>query len=968
MMEFSIPTAMAITSIISFIIAVFMVLIPVESDSNMTISSYRLLASGYICNGLRVIAQLMVLGGHRHLFIISDLLYIGFVSCIWLGVRSYINPRPFHARLLALPILMVLWVFVARSVDMRLPWLALPDHMAGAVLFGLSGHHFWKLHQDQENKELLILGILLWLQGLSTITYPFNRMTWWAPYGFSTLAFLGTAIGLGLMVAALREKQRWLNKEKTFTRALLDNQIEGVVACDENGDLVLFNRTLAKWQGMDALKLPKEQWAEHYDLFEADGTTPLETHAIPLVRTFNGEVIHDIGLVICAKNQPPRHVLCNGSPILDEMNRKLGAVVVLHDITKQRHDSERLQDTVQRMELATTSSRIGVWDWNLQDGTMIWDDRMFELYGATRGEIHGSVQDWKDGLHPEDIDRAVAECEAAIRGEAQFDTDFRVQQKNGAVLWIHANATVIRDATGRPLRMIGLNRDITERKHGEAQLQERERLLGLFIQNAPAAIAMLDLDMRYIFASRRWFQDYRLESQDIIGRSHYEVFPEIPDRWKEIHRRCLAGATESCEEDPFPRSDGLLDWVKWSIRPWLNSSNQIGGIIIMSEMVTQRKLAEDAVRKISVAVEQSPVTVVITDVQGRIEYVNPKFTEVTGYAAAEAIGQNPRILKSGHFSSENYRDLWATITNGKTWEGEFHNKKKNGVLFWEAATIAPIKDSFGKIINFVAIKEDITEFKRVEAERKVAEAEVRRLNEDLEQRVKDRTTQLEAANKEMEAFSYSVSHDLRAPLRSIDGFSQVLLEDYPDRLDEEGKRYLTRIRLGTQRMGHLIDDLLKLSKTSRAELTTSECDLSSLCCRVAGNLAELNPERRVKVTIQPGMLVQADLRLMQVVLENLLGNAWKFTSRQRDPRVEAGEMAGPDGKRTFFIRDNGAGFDMAFVGKLFNAFQRLHATSEFEGTGIGLAIVQRIIHRHGGRVWAEAEMGKGATFFFTLPG
>jgi signal transduction histidine kinase/PAS domain-containing protein len=253
------------------------------------------------------------------------------------------------------------------------------------------------------------------------------------------------------------------------------------------------------------------------------------------------------------------------------------------------------------------------------------------------------------------------------------------------------------------------------------------------------------------------------------------------------------------------------------------------------------------------------------------------------------------------------------------------------------------------------------------SEKNAAEAEVRRLNENLEKRVQARTTQLEIANREIEAFSYSVSHDLRTPLRSIDGFARILEEDHRDQLDESGRHHLSRIHLAAQRMGTLIDDLLKLAKTTRSELTVSDCHLSSLCSRATANLADLTPERKVEVSIRPGMRVQADPNLMQVVLENLLGNAWKFTIKSQDPRIWAGELIAPDGERVFFVRDNGAGFDMAQAGRLFTAFQRLHAASEFEGTGIGLAIVQRIIHRHGGRIWAEAEPGNGATFFFTIP-
>jgi light-regulated signal transduction histidine kinase (bacteriophytochrome) len=234
--------------------------------------------------------------------------------------------------------------------------------------------------------------------------------------------------------------------------------------------------------------------------------------------------------------------------------------------------------------------------------------------------------------------------------------------------------------------------------------------------------------------------------------------------------------------------------------------------------------------------------------------------------------------------------------------------------------------------------------------------------------LEERTLQLQAATQELEAFSYSVSHDLRSPLRSIDGFSQALLEDCPALLDATGLDYLTRIRRGAQRMSQLLDDLLKLSRVSRNELQLDDQDLSALCLQVLDGLQRDAPERRVELRVQAGLRVRADGRLLQAALEHLLGNAWKFTAHTPAPRIEVGATATPGGERAFFVRDNGAGFDPAYAGKLFSPFQRLHPATEFEGSGIGLAIVQRILRRHQGRVWAEAASGAGATFFFWLPG
>jgi light-regulated signal transduction histidine kinase (bacteriophytochrome) len=236
---------------------------------------------------------------------------------------------------------------------------------------------------------------------------------------------------------------------------------------------------------------------------------------------------------------------------------------------------------------------------------------------------------------------------------------------------------------------------------------------------------------------------------------------------------------------------------------------------------------------------------------------------------------------------------------------------------------------------------------------------------DLEQKVRERTAQLEAANKELEAFSYSVSHDLRAPLRGIDGFSKALLEDYGDKLDEKGNEFLNRVRTAAQRMAELIDNLLGLSQVTRGELIRKQVDLSALARSVAAELKQGEPGRVVEFDVTNDVLVEGDPKLLLIVIENLFGNAWKFTSKHSHARVKFG-VSNENGETIYYVRDDGAGFDMAYAGKLFGAFQRLHQPIEFQGTGIGLATVGRIIRRHGGRVWAEGEVEKGATFSFTL--
>lgn len=398
-----------------------------------------------------------------------------------------------------------------------------------------------------------------------------------------------------------------------------------------------------------------------------------------------------------------------------------------------------------------------------------------------------------------------------------------------------------------------------------------------------------------------------------------------------------------------------------------HSGSELGGLAQafdnMADTLEQRdaQLRTSETRLANI-VNNAGDAIISVDEEQRVVAYNRAAEQIFGHAPAAALGQSlDMLLPAGIGASHREhvrafgREAGATRVMGAG--REVAGLRADGSLFPAEASISKVSES-GRII-FTAILRDVTERHR-------AEEEIRRLNEELERKVVERTAQLETANKELEAFSYSVSHDLRAPLRAIDGFSQALLEDYEAKLDEQGRHYLQRVRAATQRMGELIDDLLQLSRVTRAEMHHAMVDMSALAESVIEELRRADPNRRVETTIQPGLEASGDLHLLRIVLVNLLSNAWKFSSRQPVAHIEFG-LTDKNGEHAYFVRDNGAGFDMQYVGKLFGAFQRLHSPHEFPGTGIGLATVQRIIHRHGGHVLAEGAVGLGATFYFTLP-
>jgi PAS domain S-box-containing protein len=379
--------------------------------------------------------------------------------------------------------------------------------------------------------------------------------------------------------------------------------------------------------------------------------------------------------------------------------------------------------------------------------------------------------------------------------------------------------------------------DVTERREAEQALRDSEQRLQLLIDHAPAALAMLDAEMRYVAVSRRWRDDYALGEREILGHSHYEIFPEIPQDWKQAYRRAMSGEVVVSDQDRFERLDGTVQWLRWEARPWRTPDGGDGnGLVIFSEDITR----------------------------------------------------------------------------------------------------------------LVAARNETAE-----------------LNASLELRVDERTAELTAANGELESFAYAVSHDLRAPLRAMSGFSLALQEDFGAMLQPEARTYLDAIAAAAHRMSDLIDGILALSRSTRGEMRHDRVDVSALARRHLAELAMTEPARCVAAEIEDGLLVTGDGRMLAAALANLLDNAWKYTSTTAAPaiRVHAGEVLG---HRGICVSDNGAGFDMAHAARLFQPFQRLHRQDEFPGIGIGLATVQRIVRRHGGDVIARAAPGEGATFCMTL--
>ena len=555
-------------------------------------------------------------------------------------------------------------------------------------------------------------------------------------------------------------------------------------------------------------------------------------------------------------------------------------------------------------------------------------------------------------LHPEDRMAMAAELTQVTRGVPMLRHESRYRCHDGSHRWLSWNARSSPDG-----RIFAAARDVTAAKHAETSLERANQFLDAIVENIPNMVFVKDAErLAFVRFNRAGEVLLGTSMAELLGKNDYDFFPEDEANFFQAKdRETLAGGQlVEIAEEPIQTARGTR-LLRTKKVPILDQDGTPRYLLGISEDITEHKAGEEARARLASIVADSADAIIGRTLDGNVTSWNKSAERMFGYSAEEMLGKPISILFPERLRAEE-KFITDRCRSGERVEPyETVRLCKDGREIEVSVATSPVLDSSGRTIGVSKIARDITELKRTQRELV---------------RAKEAT---EAANRELDAFSHSVAHDLRAPLRSLDGFSHAVLEDYGHLLDQKGQKYLGFVRESAQTMAQLIDDMLTLSRVTRSELQRETIDLSQLAARVLDRLKLDEPERQVDVVIQEGLAAEADARLLAVVFTNLLGNAWKFSAKRERARIEFGALQTPDGL-VYFVRDNGAGFDMDYADKLFRVFERLHSASEFEGTGVGLATVQRIIGRHGGRIWGEGRVdregsgGAGATFYFTLGG
>jgi PAS domain S-box-containing protein len=641
-----------------------------------------------------------------------------------------------------------------------------------------------------------------------------------------------------------------------------------------------------------------------------------------------------------------------------EATRPVFFAVIL-DLTERNQSLEALRKSEERYMLAAQIGHSGAWEIWPKEGKILFDGNLTRLLGYEEHELSENLADWIATVPEYVRDKVSSAMQAVIDGRSDsYLVEHPVCRKDGSIGWVFVQGQLVSDPDAANLRLVGSSVDITERKRAEEALQ----LTQFSLDHAPESVFWIQQDGSMSYVNEEACRSLGYSREELIGLHVWDIDPDFleeqwPAQWE---------STRRMEQKTFERRHrekcGRIHPVEISVVHTLYGDVEQHTAFVRD--ITERKCAEAAIKQLNEDLEdrveqrtamvklqaqiidQTHDSIVTTDLEGYVDSWNRGAERLFGVPTDDAIGRHVSFIYPEQEQEFLLTEVVPTLKEKGQHETEVRMRRADGSVFYAHLSLSMLCDDRGSPRGMVGYSIDISELKQ------------------REQKLNELAQRLGASNRELEAFSYSVSHDLRAPLRAIDGFSLTLLEDYGDRLDETAHDYLKRVRNGAQRMGQLIDDLLQLSRVNRGELNLQAIDMSKLADEVVSELRAGEPTRKLEWYLDPDLIIQGDLTLVRVMLDNLLGNAWKFSSSEPISKISFGRKA--DMPTVYYVQDNGVGFDMRYVDKLFGAFQRLHQESEFPGTGIGLATVQRIVNRHGGRVWAEAQENQGATFYFTF--
>jgi len=575
------------------------------------------------------------------------------------------------------------------------------------------------------------------------------------------------------------------------------------------------------------------------------------------------------------------------------------------------------------------------------------------------GQDHRIVN---SGHHPKEFFR---DLWTTIAEGKVWKGEVKNRAKDGSFYWVDTTIVPFLDEGGKPRQYVAIRADITARKLAEEARRASEQVLQTVMDLVPHFIFAKDSQSRHLIANRACAAANGLTPEQMIGRTDLDF---VPDRaqaeafMQDDQEVIASGKPKFIAEERLTNAAGETRIFQTTKIPFAMPGAVGPALVGVAVDVTAIKRAETALReseeRFRTMANSIPQLAWIARADGYRFWCNQRWYEYTGMPSGQAEGWAWQSVHDPATLPDVMEKWNAALESGEPFEMEYPLRRADGVYHTFLTRAEPFKGADGRVEQWFGTNTDVEMLKQ-------AEEKVRALNAELEQRVIERTAQLEAANKELEAFSYSVSHDLRAPLRAVDGFSQAVLEDFGPQLPEEGQRYLLTIREGAQRMGALIDDLLTFSRLSRLPVARQPVDPSRQVREILQELIAGQPGRTVDIRVGELPPCDGDPALMKQVWVNLLSNALKYSQRRARALVEVDSIL-QEGRTVYFVRDNGTGFDMRYAHKLFGVFQRLHRQEEFEGTGVGLAIVQRIVHRHGGRIWADAAPDRGATFYFTI--